>query len=552
MKALLKRHIGSNWRQSKITPAQKINLGYLYENGLGVEKDLAKALNLYREASGFTDGSLEYVSSLDLENREAARIRKNSRENLMFGLEQQLKTQKEQLERQRTKIDTQSRTIKSLQSEIFEKNTLKKVPDQASENGHLSSIRKLESELEQRNSEFSQQEIKLALLQSELDATQKEYEAISKLQMQIDALGTPSIEIIDPPLRLGKKGSLLTINADAVEDMIGKVSPVNSIFALRINGKEHEYSENGLFRYPLPNPTHKSVDLLAISQSGEKSQLSIEIQRKVAKAQETSKTGEIGAFNDLQAVNREFDFGNYHALLIGNERYPLHDDLPTSVADVDAIGSLLSGKYGFKTNTLKNATRSEIISAFDKLRSTLTAEDNLVVYYAGISIFEKNSNGYWLPVDADPKSSNSWIAHRAITDLIDSMAAKHVLLISNSRFSGLLSRSSIARALPEKPAEQKLKWQKAVSKSRVRTVLSTEASRPDADKKQYSQLADALMKVLGENKEILEAYELFIGIQQGMNSDGSPNGESNSAYYYSPMKHAGHEAGEFLFVPDLL
>jgi len=47
-----------------------INLGYLYESGLGVEQDMVIAMNYYRQAVGFTDGKLEYVTSVQIANRK--------------------------------------------------------------------------------------------------------------------------------------------------------------------------------------------------------------------------------------------------------------------------------------------------------------------------------------------------------------------------------------------------------------------------------------------------------------------------------------------------
>ena len=45
----------------------KTNLGYLYEQGLGVEKDQTKALNLYREASGISGDDLLFASTVKVQ-----------------------------------------------------------------------------------------------------------------------------------------------------------------------------------------------------------------------------------------------------------------------------------------------------------------------------------------------------------------------------------------------------------------------------------------------------------------------------------------------------
>ncbi|MGI9305067.1 MAG: hypothetical protein ACR2RB_20530, partial [Gammaproteobacteria bacterium] len=50
-----------------------INLGYLYEGGLGVNRDLTTAMNWYRKASGLSEGNLEFVSSVEVARRVAAK-----------------------------------------------------------------------------------------------------------------------------------------------------------------------------------------------------------------------------------------------------------------------------------------------------------------------------------------------------------------------------------------------------------------------------------------------------------------------------------------------
>ena len=49
----------------------RINLGYLYEQGLGVDRDIAKALNLYGEASGVSNDKLVFASSVTAEVNQA-------------------------------------------------------------------------------------------------------------------------------------------------------------------------------------------------------------------------------------------------------------------------------------------------------------------------------------------------------------------------------------------------------------------------------------------------------------------------------------------------
>ena len=104
-------------------------------------------------------------------------------------------------------------------------------------------------------------------------------------------------------------------------------------------------------------------------------------------------------------------FGQYHALLIGNQNYENPDwpDLDTSHNDVSAIGALLEDKYGFNVTILKDATRFDILKALSDLGDQLGEGDNLLIYFAGHGQYiDKISSGYWEPVDSIPyKTVNS-------------------------------------------------------------------------------------------------------------------------------------------------
>ena len=60
----------------------RINLGYLYEQGLGVPQDISKALNLYREASGINNDKLVFASTVTAEVQQAKAESANLREQL--------------------------------------------------------------------------------------------------------------------------------------------------------------------------------------------------------------------------------------------------------------------------------------------------------------------------------------------------------------------------------------------------------------------------------------------------------------------------------------
>src|SRR5439155_19800530 len=79
----------------------------------------------------------------------------------------------------------------------------------------------------------------------------------------------------------------------------------------------------------------------------------------------------------------DINFGNYYALIIGNQQYLYVSKLEARESDARSIAEVLSRKYGFKTKVLLNATSQAIVQALNDFRRNMTDKDNLLIYYAG-------------------------------------------------------------------------------------------------------------------------------------------------------------------------
>ena len=242
-------------------------------------------------------------------------------------------------------------------------------------------------------------------------------------------------------------------------------------------------------------------------------------------------------------------------LIIGNDRYDSISNLQTASNDAIAVEQILREKYGFKTVLLIDANQKTILNALERMRVSLGHEDNLVLYYAGHGDLDaKTGRGYWLPTDADPDDRDSWIGNNDVTAMIDTMAAKHVLVIADSCYSGTLTQSSVARPLPLANAELKHKWFNAVSQSRVRTVLSSGGVKPVLDRlpgSRHSVFATHFLDVLTNNSSVLEGYDLFFQLQSNVSHSASALA-TRQIPQYAPIRHSGHQAGDFLFIPSTL
>lgn len=130
-------------------------------------------------------------------------------------------------------------------------------------------------------------------------------------------------------------------------------------------------------------------------------------------------------------------------LAIGIDEYPGAKRLNNAVGDVHRISSILEEKYGFRAigKPLLNqgAKRENILSALHGLTTEIGPNDDLIIYYAGHGNKAPTSNaGYWEPADFEQDKVWTRIENSTVLDFIEGIDARHILLISDSCFSGTL------------------------------------------------------------------------------------------------------------------
>ena len=114
-------NIASQWYRKAADQGNSraaINLGYLYEAGLGVDQDLSQAMNWYRAASGLTDGTVEYVSSLEKVKRKQAVLDQKLLTEEVARLKIELTNQKALLTQTRNGYKQQQQDVESLKSQL--------------------------------------------------------------------------------------------------------------------------------------------------------------------------------------------------------------------------------------------------------------------------------------------------------------------------------------------------------------------------------------------------------------------------------------------------
>lgn len=235
----------------------------------------------------------------------------------------------------------------------------------------------------------------------------------------------------------------------------------------------------------------------------------------------------------------DIDFGRYHALVVGMDRYRDLPALETATNDARAVAEVLERSYGFEVRLLTDATRSQIIEALDEYRARLGQRDNLLIYYAGHGWLDQEADqGFWLPVDARRDSRVNWISNDSIRDAARAMKAKHVLVVADSCFSGTLTRSvRIPDITPD--------YLRRMASKRARLALSSGGLEPVADATddgRHSPFARSFIDALRANDGVLDGTQLFTRLRHPVmvNADQSPE--------YADIRRAGHDGGDFLFV----
>jgi hypothetical protein len=511
-----------------------INLGSLYEAGRGVPQDSTVALNWYRRASGLKDAKLELVT-------EEEELRRRSQEQENIELRNQVTRLKGELDQARSELDRRRSALESSRQQ-------------------LEQTRQQLAQIERESAEGQEAMRRLAQLETEVGEREQ---AVRSSQNNADQLlaqlgigggdapaandGDISISVLSPKLKTTRAGVLAAPLFGSLPSyqVIGRVQPAGQIASLKVNNIEmlDKLDPDGLFSADIPLPAAETpVRIEATTRDGVETIESFLITQQ-------SNTPALAKRVTSRSFQRRMrsDLGNFHALVIGNNEYTGgFAPLKTAVNDAQTIGKVLKDRYGYKVTTVTNASRVELIARLSELSTTLKGNDNLLVYYAGHGQIDSRNKGYWVPVDGREDDPSTWVSTDIINDFIGAMAAKHVLVIADSCYSGVLSGSAI-RPIPADAKEEDLLF---VSRVKARTVLTSGGLQPILDEggNNHSVFAQAFLTALQQNDSLVEGYRLYQDVSQMVTQRSIVLGLMQTPQY-TALKHVGHEGSEFFFLP---
>ncbi len=245
-------------------------------------------------------------------------------------------------------------------------------------------------------------------------------------------------------------------------------------------------------------------------------------------------------------------FGHYYALVIGINDYKHFTDystlkdLDTPENDAREIARILRQDYRFRVRLLlgQEATYHGILQAIEQITlRDVQRGDHLLIYYAGHGE-KKAGRAYWLPVDAQRRSSSKWISADKVTGFINRSAANNILLVSDSCYSGLMAHSLADnrkfRGIPRQ------KYLRTMLGKRSRILITSGGDTPVADfgGRGHSVFAQAFIDALKAKRfEPFIAYDLFRYIQERVIEEFGD--EQVPAIY--DIRNAGHKGGDFVF-----
>jgi hypothetical protein len=558
--------VAQNFRPAMFT------LATLYDTGSGVARDPARASALYRRAAGLEgmsqvvfappQAAAQPTVSRSEDTAEIARLRAEVR-RLQIALDDSSRTQSASaaaLRQERAQIEAQRADIARQLGEVQ--------AQRASASAAAPALALREAELARRETALDARDAQLGAKERELAGRQQQARLESELVARREALAAqappaivapsapPQIVLIDPEIQGTRSEAVLFAAADSTAQAFsGRVTGGRRLVSLSINGQAATPSQAGVFGAQVPVSAEPTpVRIVAVDEAGQRGELRFEVRRALRAAPAVRRPQD--RERDVVVSTK---LGRFRAILFANANYrdPQWRDLASPYKDVDAIAAILRERYGFEVEIVRDATRETIGSTFFRLAQTVGEDESVLVYYAGHGAFlptASGNRGYWIPVDGDKTNPTNWISADAINDWVGMFAARKVMVVSDSCFSGLLLRSGSAflQAAQSEDARLELLRNEAEAKSRVYLTSGRDAPVLDEGGGQgHSVFARSFLDVLRDNSSVLTGRTVFARVEQAVLylSRVATRRELTQQPDYRPMETAGHVGGDFIFVP---
>ena len=337
-----------------------------------------------------------------------------------------------------------------------------------------------------------------------------------------DMFGRPTASSAPPSLQQARggrtRGGSMTLR--------GIVADSANLAEARVNGRWVFIDEKGQFRTSIPvEPGATEATLTMTDEAGKTTEQRIAIDSAAAAP-------------DPAAPPKPRKI----ALMIAVDSYrdSAIPALSTPEADIKAVAQALNDHLGYETRTLRNPTKAQIGEALRKLGREVGEQDQVMVYYAGHGYeLAETGTGYWLPADAETTSARNWVSNNDIGRFLSRMPAKHVMVVSDSCYSGAFTKE-------QKIDASRLANEQEIRQRRSVMALSSGGDEPVADGEVNSPFAVALKKRVLALPKDSNGYALYQEVRADVTS------EAPQTPQYGVIRTAGYdEGGDFILdLPD--
>lgn len=240
--------------------------------------------------------------------------------------------------------------------------------------------------------------------------------------------------------------------------------------------------------------------------------------------------------------------GDQWLFVVGINTYIHWPRLATAVNDARSVKNVLVSRYHFEKKHLielydERATRRNILGKLRFLAGKIKKQDSLVIFYAGHGHLDSiTKEGSWVPVESGTDDASAWITNHDIKNYlnVDAIKAKHILLISDSCFSGDFFRGQRGKL----PTVTDSVIKKAYRLS-SRQAITSGGIEPvsDAGFGNNSVFSYFLIKTLSENqKPFLIPSDFFSDIRAGVAQNAEQFPQLGAL-----RGTGGQQGGEFVF-----
>ena len=229
-------------------------------------------------------------------------------------------------------------------------------------------------------------------------------------------------------------------------------------------------------------------------------------------------------------------------------------ELSYAVRDAQGVAEVLARNYAFDgivTIYNEDATREGILRILSaELRQT-SEDDSVFIFWAGHALTQRTAGrgdiGYLVPYDGTFDEAEMSFKNISMTtikeDISRAIPAKHLFLVVDACYSGLL----VTRALESSPPERSLEYLRDITGEEVRQVLTAGKADQqvlDGGPRGHSVFTGRFIEALEEATDYITATEISTRISEEVFSDAAARGHAQT-----PRGGKLFGLGDYVFVP---